>query len=110
VRSGRISLPDLTSRSEQAEVAELAARHFSAESDAALRDAAAELLALPVLADLARAAYDGSPRSQVALKRLTSELVGRFAAAVTATRTAHGDGPLRRYAADLVVPARVAAE
>jgi len=111
VRARRISLPALTSAGERAEVAQLAAKHFSAEPESALVDVAGELLALPVLADLATTAYDGSLRSQVALKRLTSDLVGRFvAAAVTATRAAHGAGSLVRYGADLVVPARVAAE
>ena len=50
-------------------------------------------------------AHDGSARSAVALKELTSTLIGRFcAAAETSTRAAHGDGPLTRYGADLVVP------
>src|ERR1044071_5686615 len=48
--------------------------------------------------------YDGSHRAQVALKRVTSVLTGRFvAAAVIATREAYGDRPPRRYEADLVV-------
>jgi dGTPase len=49
--------------------------------------------------------YDGSLRDLAALKNLTSQLIGRFAgAAEAATRSAHGDGRLTRYGADLVVP------
>lgn len=67
------------------------------------------LLALPVL-DVLRG-YDGSLGAQVAVKELTSELVGRFATSVvSATLARHGPGPLRRYRADLVIPPQVAAE
>ena len=111
VRSGRISLAALADPAERAALAELAAKHFSGEPVSGLESAAEDLLRLPVVAALAGADYDGTLGAQVALKRLTSELVGRFAAAaVTGTRTRYGDGPLTRYAAELVVPARVAAE
>ncbi|MEU4802622.1 deoxyguanosinetriphosphate triphosphohydrolase [Actinosynnema sp. NPDC023587] len=109
VLAHRIALSSLGDAEERAAIAELAAKHFSAGSVSELEATATELSRLPVIADLAT--YDGSPAAQVALKRLTSELVGRFAsAAVGATRAAHGDGPLSRYAADLVVPPQVAAE
>ncbi len=50
--------------------------------------------------------FDGSAGDTARLKALTSGLIGRFCrAAERATRQAHGDGPLRRYDADLVVPA-----
>ncbi|MFL6145521.1 MAG: deoxyguanosinetriphosphate triphosphohydrolase [Labedaea sp.] len=111
IRAGRISLAALGDPAERAAVAELTAKHFSAEPVSALEDAAGDLLRLPVVAGLAGADYDGSLRAQVAVKLLTSELVGRFAsAAVTGTRGEFGDAPLCRYEADLVVPARVAAE
>jgi dGTPase len=49
--------------------------------------------------------YDGSAVAQSRLKDATSQLIGRFCeAAETATRRAHGTGPLTRYAAELVVP------
>lgn len=111
VRAGRISVAELTDPVERAVVAELAAKYFSCEPVSGLEDAARDLLRLPVVAELTAAEYDGSLGAQVALKRLTSELVGRFvSAAVTGTRVAHGDGLLTRYAADLVIPQRVAAE
>ncbi len=110
VRAGRIAVRELTDPVERAVVAELAAKYFSPEPVSGLEDAARDLLRLPVVADLT-AEYDGSLTAQVALKRLTSELVGRFvSAAVTATRWAHGPDALTRYAADLVVPQQVAAE
>ncbi|OZM74323.1 deoxyguanosinetriphosphate triphosphohydrolase [Amycolatopsis antarctica] len=111
VLSGRISLHVLADAGERAAVAELAAKHFSGLSVSTLESAARELLRLPVMSRLAVPGYDASLGAQVALKRLTSELVGRFASAVvTATRVAHGDGPLRRYDADLSVPEQPAAE
>jgi dGTPase len=56
-------------------------------------------------------AYDGSRGQLAALKNLTSLLIGRFCGSVTAaTRTRHGERPLRRYAADLVTPAATVLE
>ena len=49
--------------------------------------------------------YDGSRAALAALKNLTSDLIGSFCTSVRdATRERYGDGPLVRYAADLVVP------
>jgi dGTPase len=109
VLAGRLTLDALADAAERATIAALAARHFSALPAAQLDGAALGLLALPAVGAVRR--FDGSLRAQVALKTLTSELVGRFAGAVVgATLEVHGPGPLRRYAADLVVPQQVAAE
>ena len=55
--------------------------------------------------------FDGSRRSSAVLKDLTSQLIGRFCAAVeAATHDRYGRGPLTRYAADLVVPTEVTDE
>ena len=49
--------------------------------------------------------FDGSHDSLARLKDLTSQLIGRFAqGAERATRDQFGNGPLARYAADLIVP------
>ncbi|GAA0532325.1 deoxyguanosinetriphosphate triphosphohydrolase-like protein [Saccharopolyspora subtropica] len=112
VLSGRISLRSLTHGDERAEIVRMAAEHFwgdGGDRTELLDQAAAELVRWPVVAAVLD--YDGTFRAQVALKRLTSELVGRFvAAAVTGTRERFGPGPLTRYRADLVVPESVVAE
>ncbi|MHA6795741.1 deoxyguanosinetriphosphate triphosphohydrolase [Pseudonocardia bannensis] len=111
ILAGRIDLAALGSPGERVALAALAVEHFAADPGA-LDEAAAALLALPVV-DAVRGFHAPSAPGQahVALKRLTSELVGRFIRAATdATLDAHGDGPLRRYAADLVVPPQAAAE
>lgn len=109
VHSGLVRLADLAGADERAAVCEQAAAAYSAEDPGDLATVLAELLALPALSELT--GYDGTRGAQVALKRATSELTGRFVtAAVTATRAVAGDGPLARYQADLEVPRRVAAE
>lgn len=55
--------------------------------------------------------FDGSRRTQAALKHLTSQLIGRFTAATeAATREEYGWEPLTRYAGNLVVPATTRTE
>jgi dGTPase len=111
VRAGRIRVSALADRQERSVLAALAAKHFSGHSVTDIEEAAADLLRLPVVDALASRDYDGTLGAQVALKRLTSELVGRYASAVvTGTREVHGDGPLTRHAADLVVPDQVHCE
>jgi dGTPase len=76
---------------------------YSSETPGELEPILLDLLAEPVFAPLD--GYDGSHGAQVALKRLTSVLTGRFAAAaIKGTHAVYGDEPLCRYDADLVVP------
>jgi dGTPase len=109
--AGRIDLGALSSPTERAALVELAALLFGGDPEA-LTAAGRELLALPVVAAVvAQRDSLGSVTAQIALKRLTSDLVGRFVSAATeATRARHGDHPLGRYAADLVVPDAAVAE
>ncbi|GAC57146.1 deoxyguanosinetriphosphate triphosphohydrolase-like protein [Gordonia hirsuta DSM 44140 = NBRC 16056] len=109
VVSGRIDLRQLGSRSDQAELAELAVRYFDGIDANSMVEAAQRLSEMEIFRSVAT--HDGSLHDQVALKRLTSELIGRFAsAAITATRAAEGERPLRRYDADLSVQPEIAAE
>ena len=109
VHAGYIRRAVLDDPAERDAVCALAAKVYSDESAADLAVVLAELLTQPVVGALA--GYDGSHGSMIALKQLTTTLVGRFsAAALDATREKFGPAPLRRYDADLVVPREVRAE
>jgi dGTPase len=107
VHGGYLSLrPLLDDADERARLCADVAEVYSDESADALAAPLLDLLTDEVVRPVAD--YDGGYRSQIALKRMTSVLTGRFvSSAVGATNSRHGSEPLRRYDADLVVPRTV---
>jgi dGTPase len=107
IHGGYLSLrPLLDDATERAALCTDVADVYSGEPVEVLLNGLEALLAEEVVATVA--GYDGSYPAQIALKRMTSVLTGRFvASAVGATHSRHGAEPMRRYDADLVVPRTV---
>jgi dGTPase len=107
IHGGYLTLrPLLDDPAERAELCADVTGTYSDESADALAAALDQLLADPAVTQVA--GYDGTYAAQVALKRMTSVLTGRFvASAVGATQSRHGADPVRRYEADLIVPRTV---
>jgi dGTPase len=75
---------------------------YLADADVAALEAG--LARLRSITSWPRTPYDGSRRALAALKNLTSDVIGRFAAEARDATFAAYAGPRVRYAADLVVP------
>jgi dGTPase len=107
VHGGYLSLrPLLEDPAERAELCADVAATYSDEPADALAGALEQLLADPAVIPVA--GYDGTFAAQVALKRMTSVLTGRFvASAIGATQSRYGSEPVSRYDADLIVPRTV---
>ena len=108
VASGRVDLSALRSTSEMAVVIKLTRELYAGDLDESeLTEALSRLLETGWIP----ASHNGSRTDLAALKDMTSMLIGRFVQSVgVATRDKYGDGPLTRYAADLVIPDAVRAE
>ncbi|MBC6461296.1 deoxyguanosinetriphosphate triphosphohydrolase [Actinomadura sp. HBU206391] len=99
--AGHVRLDQLADPIERRAVCVAAEKLYSDADVAELEERFAALLREPYWPKT----YDGTPATLAGLKNLTSTLIGRFClAAEEATRALHGDGPLARYSADLIVP------
>lgn len=103
-----IDLRALRSSVEIEGLAELARGIYAPQLETALLAGAFERLVGSGVIPLQRR---GGRQGVAVLKDMTSRLIGRFVgAAEQATRDKFGDGPLTRYAADVVIPTDVLAE
>ena len=108
VASGRVDLGALRSNSEMAAVISVTRELYASDLD---ESELAEALARLLETGWIPASHNGSRTDLATLKDMTSMLIGRFVQSVgVATRAKYGDGPLTRYAADLVIPDDVRAE
>jgi dGTPase len=108
VASKRLDLRALRSPSEMAPVIAMTRELYAPDlAEAELTEALARVLGTGWIPQ----SHHGSRTDLATLKDMTSLLIGRFVQTVgVATRARYGDGPLTRYAADLVIPDGVRAE
>ena len=107
LQAGLITMAGLRDRSQREAVAELTVTSYcdpGSVTAGELGEVFDRLLELDCWPD----GFDGSPESMGALKKLTSDLIGRFCqaaqAATLSVAASAGRDRLTRYAADLVVP------
>jgi dGTPase len=105
LQAGLITMAGLRDRSQREAVAELTMTSYCDPGSVTvgeLGEVFDRLLDLDCWPD----GFDGGPASLAALKKLTSDLIGRFCQAAQAATLAAsaGRGGMTRYAADLVVP------
>jgi dGTPase len=107
VQAGHVPMARIEDAAERAELVALARESYLDVPADDLADALERLRAQPFwLPD-----FDASMRAMVALKRMTSELIGRLCGAATRATRERADGaPLSRYSGDVVVPPQTRAE
>lgn len=108
VYAGLATIDQLRDAGEQAALVAIAHQRFTPRAEIAELEAAMlRIVSMPEFPE----SFDGTARGLAGLKRWTSTLIGRFCqAAEEATLAKHGEGPLVRYDADLVVPDDIRAE
>ncbi len=108
IHAGLIDLSALRDPTTAAAICDVVAETYLPGADPAELSAALDRLVGSPTWPVGYTRFTGSQRDLAALKDLTSQLIGRFtAAAETATRAAHPQGRLTRYAGSLVVPDEV---
>ncbi|NLF04054.1 MAG: deoxyguanosinetriphosphate triphosphohydrolase [Actinomycetales bacterium] len=108
VVGGKIDFAHLADDEHRARVVAAVLEWYGPDTPADALHAAMDRL---VGAHLWQTDFAGSRAELAQLKDTTSQLIGRFVrAAESATREQYGDGPLTRYAAELVVPGETVAE
>ncbi|HVT65506.1 MAG TPA: deoxyguanosinetriphosphate triphosphohydrolase [Mycobacteriales bacterium] len=107
IQAGLLSLELLDAEAERQELVALARESYLDVPEADLFAALERLRAHPCWVR----GYDGSMAAMVAVKQMTSELIGRFCGAATrATHAEWGGVPLRRYGGSLEIPDETRAE
>lgn len=108
IASGRVDPAMLRDDGVQQEIARVAQSWYAADL---AREALAEALVQVLDTGWMPQHHRGTRSDLSALKDMTSRFIGHFVHTVeVATRERHGQGPLTRYAADLVVPDHIRAQ